>query len=150
MNIKRKIVREIVTISRCINFIRQEEFKKYELTRGQHGFLTRIVENPGISQEEVSQMLRVDKTTSAKAIKKLEQKDYISRFRSDTDKRVWCLYPTSKLLEIFPDIVQKINKTADYGAEGFTSEDLETLSRLLIKFRENVDREWLDLKKRID
>lgn len=147
MNLKRKIVREIVSVSRCISFIRNVEFKEYDLTRGQHSFLTRVMENPGISQEEISYMLRVDKTTSAKAIKKLENKGYIVRKRSEEDKRQWCLYPTSKLIKIYPNLVDKINLTSETGASGFTENELETLFKLLNKFRKNVDKEWLDIKK---
>ena len=146
MNKKRKIVREIVSISRCISFIRNIEFKKYDLTRGQHSFLTRIMENPGISQEEVSFMLRVDKTTSAKAIKKLETKGYIMRKRSSEDKRQWCLYPTDKFKKIYPDLVDKINKTAELGTSNFTEDEVETLHNLIAKFRKNVDKEWVDIK----
>jgi DNA-binding MarR family transcriptional regulator len=149
MNIKRKIVREIVAVSRCISFIRNFEFKKYDLTRGQHSFLTRIMENPGLSQEEISFMLRVDKTTSAKAIKKLESKGYILRKRSDKDKRQLCLYPTDKLKEIYPDLLEKINLTTKIGTEGFTDEELQTLYSLLSRLRKNVDKEWLDVKKKL-
>jgi DNA-binding MarR family transcriptional regulator len=94
-------------------------------------------------------MLRVDKTTSAKAIKKLESKGYILRKRSDKDKRQLCLYPTDKLKEIYPDLLEKINLTTKIGTEGFTDEELQTLYSLLSRLRKNVDKEWLDVKKKL-
>jgi DNA-binding MarR family transcriptional regulator len=146
MKIKRKIIREIVTISRCISFIRQEEFKKYELTRGQHAFLTRIMENPGISQEELSYLLRMDKTTTAKALKKLEEKEYVTRVKSSVDKRSWNIYPNEKLIAIYPYIVDRIQNTSLIGLEGFTEDELKVVDRFIERIRINIDKEWNNLK----
>lgn len=147
MNIKRKIIREMSTITRCIAFIRQIEFKKYDLTRGQHAFLTRIIENPGISQEELSYMLRMDKTTTAKAIKKLEKKEYINKVQSTIDRRSWNIYPTELLISIYPSLIEKINNTSKIGFEGFTDEELDMFLKLVTRVRMNIDSEWISTKK---
>jgi DNA-binding MarR family transcriptional regulator len=146
MKTKRKIIREIVTISRCISFIRQEEFKKYDLTRGQHAFLTRIMENPGISQEELSYMLRMDKTTTAKALKRLEEKGYINKIKSSKDKRSWNVYPTDKLIEIYPAMFDRIENTSKIGLQGFTEGELELIVDFMERIRINIDAEWKKMK----
>lgn len=143
---EREIIREIVTISRCIASIRNEEFNKQDLTRGQHSFLTRIMENPGISQEELSYMLRFDKTTTAKALKKLEEKGYIKKHKSKIDRRSWTLYPDDKLIDIYPRLVAMIDNTAKHGLEGFNESELNTIMMLLERVRTNIDMEWKKIK----
>ena len=62
------ILREIGTLSRCIHFISDVKFKEISLQKGQFTFLTRICENQGINQIDLSNLLKVDKTTTTKAI----------------------------------------------------------------------------------
>ncbi len=147
MDKERRIIREIVSISRCLSFIRNVEFKHLDLTRGQHSFLTRIMENPGISQEELTFLLRGDKTTTAKALRKLENKGYINRVKSTSDKRSWNIYPEDKLVQIYPYLIQKIESTARDGLRGFSEEELETMLSYIQRMRENMDVEWGRLKQ---
>jgi len=143
----RKINREIMTISRCITYIRNEQFKKYDIGRGQHAFLTRIYENPGINQEELSYMLKMDKTTVAKALKKLEENGFIERIRSEKDNRHWLLYPTKKLLSIYDVLEELILSTCRNAIEGFDIAEAETLMSSLSKISENINEDWSQTKK---
>ena len=144
--IARKIMRNIATAYRCLVYIRGLQFKKYEINRGQHPFLTRIVDNPGISQEELSNLLKIDKTTTAKALKKLQVNRFITRERSDEDRRKWELYPTDKLLEVFPYIEKTIEDTALKGLKSFTDEEVEILLNLVEKLADNINDEWEKVK----
>lgn len=66
------ILREIGMIARALDSISNIEFKELDLTKGQYLYLVRICENPGVIQEKVAEMIKVDRTTAARAIKKLE------------------------------------------------------------------------------
>lgn len=105
------------------------------------------MENPGISQEELSYMLRIDKTTTAKALKKLEEKGYIKKHKSKTDRRSWAIYPNDKLIDIYPHLVKMIESTAKHGLEGFSEREMETILKYLGKIRSNIDIEWERIKK---
>ena len=144
--IMRKILRSIATISRCITYIRGRQFKSLGLNTGQHAFLTRIMENNGINQEEISYMLKVDKTTSAKALNKLQTKGFISKQRSTTDKRVYNLFPAEKLLQVYPEMEAKILETANIGLKGLTNREIDTLLTILEKIEHNINIEWKRLK----
>ncbi|WP_154649362.1 MarR family transcriptional regulator, partial [Enterococcus faecium] len=67
-----EILRDIGMIARALDSISNIEFKEVDLTRGQYLYLVRICENPGIIQEKLAEMIKVDRTTTARAIKKLE------------------------------------------------------------------------------
>ncbi len=47
--------------------------------RGQLGILDVVIDNPGISQEQLANELDLDKTTIAKAVKKMEMHGLIKR-----------------------------------------------------------------------
>ena len=91
----KEILREIGMIARALDSISNIEFKEYELTKGQYLYLVRICENPGIIQEKLSEMIKVDRTTAARAIKKLEINGFIEKKEDESNKNQK-LFPTEK------------------------------------------------------
>ena len=65
------LLRDIGTLARTIHYLHDLHFKELALQRGQFIFLTRICENTGINQNDLSLLLKVDKSTTAKAVQKL-------------------------------------------------------------------------------
>lgn len=84
----KEILREIGMIARALDSISNIEFKEYELTKGQYLYLVRICENPGIIQEKLSEMIKVDRTTAARAIKKLEINGFIEKKEDESNKKI--------------------------------------------------------------
>lgn len=81
------ILRVIGSIARELDSIANVEFKEINLTKGQFLYLARVCENPGIIQGELAELLRVDRTTAARALRKLEDQGLISRqFTADNQK----------------------------------------------------------------
>lgn len=135
----REILREIGAISRLIAAMREREFSRYGLKRGQHAFLTRIVENPGISQKELSKLLLVDKGTTAKAVKKIEEAGYIYRERSPKDHKVYEIYVTDKGRKLYSEVVEEIKRTGRVALEGIEE---DRIYRELQRMRGNLEEEW--------
>lgn len=73
----REILREVGMIARALDSISNIEFKEIHLTKGQYLYLVRIYEHPGIIQEKLAEMLKVDRTTVARAVQKLERQGFI-------------------------------------------------------------------------
>ncbi len=92
----KEILREIGMIARALDSISNIEFKEYDLTKGQYLYLVRIYENPGIIQEKAAEMIKVDRTTAARAIKKLETNGFIVKKEDPHNKKIKKLYPTEK------------------------------------------------------
>lgn len=80
------ILREIGIIARALDSIANIEFRDIDLARGQYLYLVRIAENPGIIQEELSELLKVDRSTVARSVKKLEKKGFLEQ-KSAPDNR---------------------------------------------------------------
>ena len=73
------ILREIGMIDRALDSIANIEFKQIDLARGQYLYVVRIYEHPGIISEQLSNLIKVDRTTIARAVKKLEKNGFIER-----------------------------------------------------------------------
>ncbi|WP_349675072.1 MarR family winged helix-turn-helix transcriptional regulator [Clostridium drakei] len=133
-------------MSRCIHSISDLKFKEINLQKGQFTFLTRICENQGINQIDLSNLLKVDKTTTTKAIQKLIEAGYIDKKRDDIDKRMWRLYPKEKALEVYTFIIEEENRNIEACFKNFNSEEKELVSKLVKKMRENIESDWKEIK----
>ena len=94
-----EIIREIGAIARALDSISNIEFQEVDLTRGQYLYLVRICEHPGIIQEKLAEMINVDRTTTARAVKKLIAKDLI---KSMPDKKTLPNGSWKKSLSVYP------------------------------------------------
>lgn len=63
---------------------------------GQFAFLMVLYMEDGISQDELSERILVDKATTGRAIKKLVEEGYVVRHRDPKDKRSYQIYLTPK------------------------------------------------------
>ena len=141
------IIREIGMISRALDSISNIEFKEIELTRGQYLYLVRICEHPGNIQEKLAEMIKVDRTTTARAIKRLEEKGMVQSAADQTNKKIKKLYPTDKGKKIYPFIIREHHYSNQVALKGLTSEEVEQLQRMLKKVRQNVSEDWNFVKK---
>ncbi|MFJ7406345.1 MULTISPECIES: MarR family winged helix-turn-helix transcriptional regulator [unclassified Lysinibacillus] len=142
-----EILREIGMISRALDSISNIEFKEYDLTKGQYLYLVRICENPGIIQEKLAEMIKVDRTTAARAIKKLEMNGFIEKKEDDHNKKIKKLFPTEKGKMIFPIIKRENDYSNSVALAGFSESEAETIFHLLQRVRKNIEIDWDFVKK---
>lgn len=141
------ILREIGTIARALDSISNIEFKEHDLTKGQYLYLVRICENPGIIQEKLAEMIKVDRTTASRAIKKLEMNGLIEKKEDDQNKKIKKLFPTEKGGNIYPFIIRENDYSNRVALSGFSENEIETIYNLLQKVRKNVEKDWEFVKK---
>jgi DNA-binding MarR family transcriptional regulator len=143
----KEILREIGIIARALDSISNIEFKEYDLTKGQYLYLVRICENPGIIQEKLAEITKVDRTTAARAIKKLEMNGFIEKREDEHNKKIKKLFPTDKGEKIYPFILRENEHSNKVALEGLSEEEIESISVLLQKVRKNIEVEWDFVKK---
>ncbi|WP_127592823.1 MarR family winged helix-turn-helix transcriptional regulator [Paenibacillus lautus] len=141
------ILREIGMIARALDSISNIEFKEYELTKGQYLYLVRVCENPGIIQEKLAEMIKVDRTTAARAIKKLELQGFIEKKEDQFNKKIKKLFPTEKGKQVYPFIKREHDYSNRVALEGFSESEAETMLNLLQRVRKNVEKDWEFVKK---
>ncbi|KYD03316.1 MarR family winged helix-turn-helix transcriptional regulator [Bacillus atrophaeus] len=143
----KEILREIGMIARALDSISNIEFKEYNLTKGQYLYLVRICENPGIIQEKLAEMIKVDRTTAARAIKKLEMNGFIEKMDDEHNKKIKKLFPTEKGKDVFPVIKRENDHSNSVALAGFSEKEAETIFHLLQRIRKNVEVDWEYVKK---
>ncbi|WP_242840882.1 MarR family winged helix-turn-helix transcriptional regulator [Metaclostridioides mangenotii] len=144
--LKNKILREVGALSRTINTLNDNKYKKFNIQKGQYIFLTRICENPGINLIQLTSILKVDKTTTTKATQKLIKEDYITKKIDTDDKRISRLYPTEKASEIYNVIITEENRSIDICFKDFSENEKILAYQLVKKMQENIESDWYDLK----
>ncbi|WP_195694854.1 MarR family winged helix-turn-helix transcriptional regulator [Priestia megaterium] len=142
-----EILREIGMIARALDSISNIEFKEYDLTKGQYLYLVRICENPGIIQEKLAEMIKVDRTTAARAIKKLEMNGFIEKKDDLRNKKNKNLFPTEKGKNVYPFIKRENDYSDKVALEGFTLEETDTILKLVQRVRKNIEADWEFVKK---
>ncbi|PFB14914.1 MarR family winged helix-turn-helix transcriptional regulator [Bacillus cereus] len=143
----KEILREIGMIARALDSISNMEFKEYNLTKGQYLYLVRICENPGIIQEKLAEMIKVDRTTAARAIKKLEINGFIDKKDDEHNKKIKKLFPTEKGKNVYPFIKRENDYSNIVALNGFTEIEVKTIFNLLQRVRKNVEVDWDFVKK---
>lgn len=77
-----------------------KELAKFDIGSGQIMFLFFINENEGVTMQEVTRIVQVDKGTTTKSIQKLIEQDYIQARTDENDRRVKRLYTTPRAAEV--------------------------------------------------
>ncbi|MEC0236229.1 MarR family winged helix-turn-helix transcriptional regulator [Paenibacillus kribbensis] len=143
----KEVLREIGMIARALDSISNIEFKEYDLTKGQYLYLVRICENPGIIQEKLAEMIKVDRTTASRAIKKLVINGFIEKKEDDHNKKIKKLFPTERGNNVYPFIKRENDYSNNVALEGFSEREVETIFKLLQRVRENIGNDWEFVKK---
>ena len=143
----KEILREIGMIARALDSISNIEFKKFNLTKGQYLYLVRICENPGIIQEQLSDMIKVDRTTVSRAVKKLEKEKLVVKKKDPHNRKIKRLYATNKGEEIYPFLLREHEHSNRVALQGFTEEEIDIIFELLQRVRKNIEVDWEYVKK---
>lgn len=143
-----KVLRFVGALYRAINSKADSKYKQFNLQKGQYMFITRVCENPGINFMDLSNMLKVDKTTTTKAVKKLIDIGYLDKQQDENDKREYKLTPTKKALDVYEFIIQEESKQFEISFKGFSEEEKQMATALIKRMSENIEEYWLDIKNK--
>ena len=139
------ILRQINTISRCAGLFRAESLENGELGACHHSYIIAICRNPGITAEELSRRLCVNKSNVARNLSYLEDKGYVRREQSQEDKRAFLCYPTEKMLRVLPRVREIIAEWNSLLTSELDEEELSafasTLDKIALRARECVEKE---------
>ena len=142
-----EILRSIGIIARALDSIANIEFKQYDLTKGQYLYLVRIGENPGLIQEQLAEMVKVDRTTAARAVQKLEAKGLVTRLPDDNNKKIKRLSLSDQGKKVHPIIERENAYSNQIALESLTNTQSAELERLLHIVSQNIDKNWNYVKK---
>ncbi|MCT0954936.1 MarR family winged helix-turn-helix transcriptional regulator [Weissella cibaria] len=140
-------LREIGMIARALDSISNVEFKEFNLTKGQYLYLVRIVEQPDIIQEALSDLIMVDRTTVSRAVKKLITDGLVEKRDNPDNLKIKHLRATEKGRAIYQVIKRENDYSEAVALQGFSNAEVQQLNAMLIRMRENVAADWNAVKK---
>ena len=115
-----------------------KRMEKYNIGQGQFMFLLELYIEDGRNQEELSKVLKIDKGTTARAIKKLEEEGYIERFKDEKDKRSNKIYLTQKGRDVKESIFSVLDEWERKMSEHLDESEKELMIKLLKKVCLNI------------
>ena len=97
----RELAKKLSILSRRSGIDLDRKLKDLGLTRGQLVYLMCICDHEGMSQEQLSEELWINKGAVARAVRRFEKDGYITRVLSKKDRRQYGLYPTEKTKQAY-------------------------------------------------
>lgn len=133
-----RISKWISIIERCGLLYRNAEFAEMGLSGSNHMYIFYLCKNPGVSQDELSKLLHINKSNVTRSISYLEKADFIKREVNQNDKRHYCLFATKKAYDVLPNIIDKMTSWNVSLMSGLTEEEQELLTVMLKKIAINA------------
>jgi len=103
-------------------------------------FIHMLFKNDGLSQNELSELIGMDKTTTARAIKKLVDLDYVSKAHDVNDKRIYRLHLTPKGKALIPEIKQSMAEWMSVISQDLSEEEKSQLQQTLRRMAVNANQ----------
>lgn len=121
-----------------------DKMSDLDISAGQFPFILILSEEEGITQEEMAAHFHIDKGTVARALKKLEDNEYLFRKIDTENRRRYLIYLTEKGKKSVPQIINIDNEWEDNLCSKFSEGEYEKLFDILkilaVNSLENVNK----------
>lgn len=117
--------------------------KKFEglgFGSGQYMFIIGIYENPGLTQDQLAEVISINKGTVANVLKTLEKDGFVERRQNVKDKRIHNLYLTEKGIHSYVLIKKAVEEWNDLLLRDIPKDEVEKLDLLLRKITDNAKK----------
>ncbi len=122
--------------------------KEFNITSAEYSFLLYLYRKDSATQDELSSYLYIDKSATARAVKSLEQKGYVTKSKDDRDKRFNRIILTDKAKKHEDEIRQRILRWGEFLTEGLDEETIDIILTVLENMVDKVER--TNLKKAME
>jgi len=110
----RQLFRQMGFISRQAMMKMNQKASNYGLDNNLFLLLIRIVENEGLSQSQLAELVQIDKTTLSRSLGKLEDRGLIIKKTKAQNKKFKELYPSSQALKLYDHLRQSGSAATDF------------------------------------
>ena len=135
-----RFTKDISVVSRYLRRQRDRYMEPLGMKSIHARFLMEVCRAPGITQDQLTQLLGFDKSSVARHAAFLEEQGYLTR-QAGADKRVLQLQPTEKTLALEPELTRQMNLWEQTLLQELTVEEQQTLLDLLRRVRSRAEQE---------
>ncbi len=130
-------MRKLNSIARCAGMYRTQK-SSTQLPGIYHSYVHAICRNPGMSQDKLAKHLFMNKSSVTRHLAYLEQNGYVERKASAEDKREMLVYPSQRMLDIHPEVVQISKQWNALLSENLTEAEMTAFLEVLDKIYERA------------
>ena len=124
-------------ISRCQTAYRKTMLDE-DFAPVYHAYALVICRHPGRTQDELAASLCISKSTIARGIEWLVENGYVNREPKTDDRRSLLIYPTEKMLEIYPRIRDIADSWNEILAKDISEQELLLTYSVITRMAENA------------
>lgn len=132
-------------ISKRITFLARKSqscigsaLSKYNITTAEYPFFMAIQYNKGLTQEELTEIVCVDKAATARAVRSMEEKGFLIRVQDERDRRQNRIYATEKTMQLADAVNSELLRFNDLLTQGISAENVDIILAGLQKMEQNV------------
>ena len=137
------LMHHITDIARCAALYRQEELAVLGLKSCHASYLDTICANPGITQDQLSRRIFINKSNVARQLAVLEEDGFVERRPSQEDKRAIHVFPTEKARACLPEITRIFRCWESFVAQDLTEAERKALVGMLEKMKAR-SADWME------
>ncbi len=127
----RELVKKFSILFRRSGIHLDRKLKELGITQGQLMYLMCICENSGMSQEQLSEALWINKGAVARAVQRFERDGYIDRVVCEKNRRQYGLFPTEKTKRAYDAIREIEAEWEEHMMRNLSCADRDALEKLL-------------------
>jgi MarR family transcriptional regulator, transcriptional regulator for hemolysin len=128
-------------VARLLRVDADKRARLHGMTRAQWSILIWLERQPGISQEELSELLEVEPITVARLIDRLESRGMVERRPDPRDRRIWRLHllrPARDVLHEIDEHRADMTRTVTVGVDDHS---IEIMTEALMRMKATLTQE---------
>lgn len=132
------IARKITLFGKKSQIYLGSKVAKYDLTVAECPFFMTLQQQEGITQEELTALVGVDKAMTTRAVSSLEKKGFLRRMQDEQDRRKNLIYPTEKSRRLHPMVKEELQAFNRLLTGGIDEKTLEIFYDALGQMEKNL------------
>ena len=138
---KPSIIRLLIRVNRQRRDLMKPYYSAIGMTSFQVSTLACIADHPGRMQKEIAEDIGVSPTVMVGILRNLEEKNLIECSRKANNRRAISVYLTEEGEKLMEIINVDVRKSAAIALYGFTPEEQDQLSTLLLRICDNLQKQ---------
>ena len=127
------ISRQIGIINRCASMFRNDHIENKELRACLQNYILVLNRKPGLTQEQISREICVDKSGVTRHLAQLEKLGYVERRVNENDRRSVSVFLTQKGKDSVSDVKNSVFKWNEYITSALDENEMESFLKSLQK-----------------
>ncbi|MDR1378784.1 MAG: MarR family winged helix-turn-helix transcriptional regulator [Synergistaceae bacterium] len=135
---KKSMIRIVTILYRKSQSYLSVALSKYNLTTAEQPFFAALQVYDGTTQDELSALIGVDKSATARTVKLLEGKGYVKRVQDETNRRQNRVFITDTARRLWLSVEHELIHFNELLTQHIDADNLEITYNTLLQMEKNV------------